>query len=290
MRWLLTPFKGLAWLVAKSPWCLQKSLGIGLGIFWFDILRVRRRVVVDNLAIAFPKLSHSDRVKLGRQSMIEFCTNLVQYTYLPFLDQNSLHTHFVVEGVENFDKARARGRGVLLLTLHLGNGDVAMAALGLLGKPIHLISKMIKTQWLNDLWFGLRARHGVKFIAPRNSSYAVLKSLKRNECVIFVQDQFAGPPIGIRSHFFGRETGTGVGLATMAERSGGAVVPSYNLRLPDGRLRVVFEPEIEFIHGNDREQALALMTQVYNDRLEQYVRMCPEQWMWLHKRWKKFKY
>jgi Kdo2-lipid IVA lauroyltransferase/acyltransferase len=290
MRWLFAPVKLFAWFVYRLPWRAQRAFAALLAILWFDVLRIRRRVVVDNLGKAFPALARAERVRLGRKAMIEFCANVVQYSYLPFLDNSALAGFFTFEGRENIERVQARGKGVLMLTLHLGNGDLAMAGLGLIGLPINMISKVMKAKWLNDMWFGLREKFGVKFIAPRNSSFAVLKALKRNEVVIFVQDQFTGPPIGVKTTFFGHETGTGLGLATMAERSGAGVVPTYNLRRPDGTIHIVFGPEIPFEAMGDQDETLRHMTQVYNDRLEQYVKMCPEQWMWLHKRWKKFKY
>ncbi|MGE0763483.1 MAG: lysophospholipid acyltransferase family protein [Bdellovibrionales bacterium] len=289
MRWLLSPARGLAWLIQAMPWKMQKALAWGMGIFWFDLLRIRRQVVIDNLGIAFPQMSYSERVKIGRRAMANFCFNVVEYARLPFLGAEDID-QFRFYGREHVEKARLQGKGVLLLTLHLGNGDLASAGLALLGWPMHLISKTFKTEWLNDAWFGMREKVGMKFIPPRNSSYGILKALKKNEIVIFVLDQFTGPPIGVKTMFFGRETGTALGLAVMAHRSGAAVVPAYTLRREDGRTDVFCEPAIEYVEGPDHDESLARMTQVYTDHLEQYVRMCPEQWMWLHKRWKKFKY
>jgi KDO2-lipid IV(A) lauroyltransferase len=290
MLWLLAPLKLIPWAISRLPWFLQRAIGAALGLIWFDVLRIRRQVVINNLKIAYPEMSLADRRKLGRLAMIEFCTNIIQYSWIPFLDKDSLERHFIIEGLENLEKARAKGKGVAMLTLHIGNGDLAVAGLGLMGLPVHLVSKVMKAKWLNDLWFGMRERVGVRFIEPRNSSFAILKAFKRNEIVIFVNDQFTGPPIGIKARFFNHDAGTALGLATMVERSGSPVVPVYNLRLPDGRIRIVFEPEIPFEQRGDHDQSLAHMTQAYNDRLEQYVRMCPQQWMWIHKRWKLFKY
>ena len=289
MRLLLLFAKAMAWSVQSLPWPWQRRIAVLLGVLWFDVLRIRRQVVINNLAIAFPNLSLPERIVLGRRGMISFCCNVVEYARLPFLKKEDIKK-FEFHGLENIEKARQGDKGVLLLTLHLGNGDWASAGLALCGLPMHLVSKTFKTKWLNDAWFGMREKVGLKFIAPRNSSYGILKALKKNEIVIFVQDQFTGPPIGIKTTFFGHETGTGLGLAVMAQRSGAAVIPAYTIRRENGQTLVVCEPQIPYVDGPDHDQSLAHMTQVYNDQLEQYVRMCPEQWMWLHKRWKKFKY
>lgn len=289
MRWLLLPLKFLVWGIHRMPWAGQRGLGSLMAWIWFDVLRIRRQVILDNLGIAFPNLSENEKVILGRRSMQQFCTNIVQYTHLPFYRTKDL-AQFEFHGLHNIEAARQRKKGVLILTLHIGNGDLAMTGMALQKLPVHVVSKEFKSKWLNDLWFGMRARVGLRFIPPRNSSYGVLRALKNNEIVIFVLDQFTGPPIGVKTTFFGRETGTAMGLAVMAERSEAAVIPAYTIRREDGRTAVFFEPEVPFAHGADRDQSRAQMTQVYTDRLEQYVRMYPEQWMWLHKRWKKFKY
>jgi Kdo2-lipid IVA lauroyltransferase/acyltransferase len=246
-------------------------------------------VILQNIQIAFPEMTQKERVHLGRQAMIQFCIGIVEYSSLPFLKENGVDD-FQFEGAEHLNKALEKGKGVLLLSLHIGNGDIGSAALALNGWPIHLVSKVFKTQWLNQAWFGMRERVGVKFIPPRNSSYGVLKALKKNEVVIFVMDQFTGPPIGIKTTFFGRETGTGVGLAVMAQRSGAPVIPAYTLRGADGKIKVIIEPEIPFVELENKDETLLKMTQSYNDLIERVVRKNPDQWMWLHKRWKLFKY
>lgn len=289
MRWLLLPLKGFAFWIHRWPWSRQRRLGFFLAWIWYDVLRIRRSVVIDNILIAFPNLKGAEAEILGRRAMREFCCNLVQYSHLPFFKKRDLE-RFEFHGIEHIEAARTKNRGVLILTLHLGNGDLAMTGMALLGLPVHVVSKEFKSKWLNDLWFGMRARVGLRFIPPRNSSYGVLRALKANEIVIFVLDQFTGPPIGVKTRFFGRDTGTALGLAVMSERSDAAVIPAYTIRRDDGRTAVFFEPEISFAHGSDRDESRARMTQVYTDRLEQYVRMYPEQWMWLHKRWKKYKY
>lgn len=273
----------------RCSWTVQRRIGSILGVIWFDILRIRRSVILQNLQIAFPEMSLKERVQLGRQSMIQFCIGIVEYSNLPFLKEGSAQD-FQFEGSEYLNQALKKGKGVLLLSLHIGNGDIGSAALALKGWPIHLVSKIFKTQWLNEAWFGMREKVGVKFIPPRNSSYGVLKALKKNEVVIFVMDQFTGPPIGIKTTFFGKETGTGVGLAVMAQRSGAPVIPAYTLRGKDGKIKVIIEPEIPFVELENKDETLLAMTQAYNNFIERVVRKNPDQWMWLHKRWKRFKF
>ena len=264
-------------------------MGDILGILWFDIFRIRRQVVIDNISRVFPEMTEKNKVVLGRWSLRNMGRNLIEYCYLPFMSKSLVERFFRFEGEHYVQEALSQGKGVCFLTLHLGSGDLACSALSVKGYPVHLISKIFKVKWLNDLWFGMREKVGTKFIAPRNSSYHILKALKKNEIVIFVMDQFTGPPIGVRTKFFGYETGTGFGLALMAQRSGAPVIPIYTIRQLDGTHVIRIQPPIPFEDSDDRDESLAQMTQVYNDYLEKFVLECPEQWMWVHKRWKIFR-
>jgi Kdo2-lipid IVA lauroyltransferase/acyltransferase len=267
-----------------------------LGIVWFDVLRIRRRVAIENVAIAYPELSRADAVGMARSSLRHMGRTIFEFALFPFFKVESVPRVFDVQGLEYLEAAFAKEKGVLMLGLHLGNGDLGIAALSRLGWPVSLISKTFRTKWLNDLWFGMRAKHGTQFISPEKSSFQILRALKSKRAVFFVLDQFMGPPIGCRTKFFGRETGTAMGLAIMAERSGAPVVPAYTYRQPNGRHMIVFESEIAWQDASrssqKRDEAhdenIASMTQIYTDRIEAIVRRHPEQWMWIHRRWKNF--
>jgi KDO2-lipid IV(A) lauroyltransferase len=135
----------------------------------------------------------------------------------------------------------------------------------------------------------MRRKHGTRFISPEKSSFEILRALRRNEIVIFVLDQFMGPPIGVRTRFFGKETGTAAGCALMAGRTGAPLIPCCTYRRSDGRHVAFFEAPIPFLDDGLREKNIAVMTQIYTDKIESYVRLYPGQWMWIHRRWKEFR-
>lgn len=281
--------KFISYIVKSLPRSWQDGLACLLGFLWFDVFRMRRQVVLNNIQKAFPLMSYQERLKVGRISMQNQCRVILEYCRIPFLTRQQVKESFIFEGVEHLEKAFKKDKGVLLLTLHLGNGDLAALGLAILGWPMYMVSKVFSWKWLNDLWFGMRERQGLKIILPRNSSYAILKALKRHGIVIFALDQFTGPPIGVRTKFFGHETGTALGLAIMAERSGASVVPAYTFRNKEGKTVVCFEAEIPMEISTDRDQSLEKMTQVYTDQLEVFVKKHPTQWMWLHRRWKEYR-
>lgn len=278
-----------AFIVVHLPIKIQNLLGDLIGILWLDILRIRRKIVLENLKIAFPNLSKKEAVKLAQKSLRNMGRNVIEFCHFPYLTKENIDEKYNYVGLENLDKALLQDKGVCLLSLHMGNGDFAGAAFSLKGYKIHLISKEFNVKWLNSLWFGIRGRLGTKFISPRNSSYAVLRALRAKEIVVFVLDQFMGPPIGVETTFFGRKTGTAMGLTVMTKRTGAPVVLCYDLRNEDGTHTLTVGAPIPFEEKETKEATLSHMTQVYTNHIEEVVRNHPEQWMWVHRRWKKFK-
>jgi KDO2-lipid IV(A) lauroyltransferase len=295
-------FLSISRFIVAMPPEIRALMGDGIGILWFDVFRIRRKVALDNLRLAFPDWSEKKRMDTARMSMRHLGRSIVEFGIFPFYEDSWFDRFFEYQGIENLNAALAQGKGALLLGLHLGNGDFAISALAMQTGRINLISKSFRSAWLNELWFGLRRSKGTKFISHEKSSFDILRALKRNEAVIFVLDQFMGPPIGVRTRFFGHETGTAAGLALMAQRTEAPVLPVYTYRKPNGKSVLVFEKPMVFAESGlndsqgqaklsqlDRDKSISLMTQAYTDKIEGIIRQHPEQWMWIHRRWKEFR-
>lgn len=275
--------------MAFLPWKVQLSFGKAIGWLWFDILRIRRGVALRNLERAMPELSKKQRLQIARRSVENIGMTFIEFLRM-FRVKPKDKDLFVIEGERHLKAALAKGKGALLLTQHLGNGDWATAGLALHGLPMHVVTKELKWKPFNEAWFKVRKEMGTQLIGDRNTSYAILKALKKGHPIAFMLDQFMGPPIGVKTKFFGIETGTPMGLAILARRSGAAVVPVYTIRLENGQTVVHFDEEIPFKESEDAEATVQEMTQVYCDKVEEYVRKFPEQWMWVHRRWKVYKH
>lgn len=274
--------------MASLPERVRLFLGDMLGVLWFDVFRIRRNVAIENTRKAFPEWSESRRNQAVRNSLRGMGRSLVEFCLFPFFTREKLDRKIEYRGLNNIDDALKLGKGVLFLSLHVGNGDIIVAGLSSRGYPMNVISKLFKNKALNDIWFGMRSKLGTKFISPEKSSFDILKALKRKEIVVFVLDQFMGPPIGVRTKFFGHETGTAMGLAVIADRTKAPVVPAYTFRKPDGTHIAVFEPALR-LDESLMEENIARMTQAYTDKIEQIIRQDPDQWMWIHRRWKEFR-
>lgn len=284
-------FKAIAWLLNRMGHPLRNGLAFALAWLWFDVLRIRRHVILENLLVAFPDVSHGQRVQMGRKNVQHLLLVIFEYGLLTELDRKKAERDFDWEGLDLVRDRLQQQKGLFLLGMHMGNGDLAIAAFSRLGFPTVLISKLIHWKRLNDMWFGMRARHGTRFIAPERSSFEIMRSLKKNEIVIFVLDQFMGPPVGCRTLFFGKETGTAMGLATLHLRSNAPVLVCWTERQPNGRHKVIFQElsrQIDLGPDATVEDNIHSLTQMYTDKIESVVRSNPTQWMWIHRRWKIF--
>lgn len=284
--------RGLSFFVFLLPRSVLRGLGTLLGVFWFDVLRFRRQIVLNNLAIAFPEKSLAWKIRQGRRSVIELAVGFFEFFALPRLNRRWLRQVAVFEGREHLDRALSQKKGVLVLTLHMGPADVAASILPMNGYPASMITKFFKTEWFNNLWFSIRGAQGLKLIEAHGerTPFDILKALKKNSLVIFVLDQFMGKPYGVATRFFGKETGTAYGLALFALKTKAPVVPIYSFVDEQGRihLRCLEALDLTPFEGRERDEVMVEMTQMFNNVLENVVRAHPDQWMWIHRRWKEF--
>jgi KDO2-lipid IV(A) lauroyltransferase len=284
----LTKTFGLFFLLMPKSW--RVAWAKGLGWVWFDFLRIRRFTILKNLTIAFPALSKAEKYRIARQSMFHLCYNFVEICLLPFLTKSSAAHISKIHGLDHFQKAIEQNAGMLLLSQHVGNGDFASAVLSLHGIPITIISKKFTLKLANQMWFGIREKMGIRFIEPHGAStvYDILRCKKENRPVGFVLDQFMSVPYGIETKFFGRSTGTAYGLALFAIKTKSPVVPIYTYRDEHLNTHICFERPLPLIENQDRTEQIKLLTQSYNDHIESIIKKYPEQWMWVHRRWKVF--
>ncbi|MES3038723.1 MAG: lipid A biosynthesis lauroyl acyltransferase [Bdellovibrionota bacterium] len=292
LSWMKFCVNLISKILIKLPRSTIKSLATGLAILWFDILRIRRKVVIENISLAYPQMPMPEKIKLGRASLVNTAQVFFELLYLPRIDQTWIDRNIIFEGEDRVRKALEQKKGVLALSLHIGNGDLGANMIASRGLPITIITKFFKNKALNAFWFGQRGPLGVKYIEPhgRQTAFDILKTLKRNEILVFVLDQFMGKPYGIETTFFGRPTGTAYGLALFYLKTRSPVMPTYTYEEKGHKTRVVFGEPLnceQFVTDN-QEKSVQNLTQYFTDVLESIVREHPEQWMWLHRRWKRF--
>lgn len=290
MTWLITiTVKAASWVVITLPRRLQVLAGRALGLTWFYLVPIRRRVALENIQKAFPHWNAHKRFAMASKNFQNYGCGLVEFMMLPHFDEDRARELFTIENLHYYKEAVAKNKGVFFLTLHIGSWELMSAIGPLLGIPIHVITKKFKAKGLNKVWIDLRNQRGIRLIEEEKSTFQILRAIRNGDAVGFILDQFMGPPVGVRTKFFGEETGTPAALALFADRTRAPVIPVYNVREKNGKLRLVFEPEIPFMEQGSTAENISFMTQVYTSKIEEIVKKFPEQWLWIHRRWKPFR-
>lgn len=273
----------LASVLIRLPLSWRLKLGDLFGDFFYYKAGYRQQVVLENLQRAFPEMSEEARQQMSRRHFRHLGRTIVEYLWAPAMNKAYIDKHCVVHGLEHYEEARANGQGALILASHMGGIDMGIVISAELGYPMALIGKRTRIQWVTRMLFGIREIHGVRALPEEKVAMEVFRCLKRKEFVIFVQDQFMGPPQGVKTTFFGHVTGTTPGLAVFAEKTRVPILSAWTYRDDEGRLHLVIS-KVPYTPGLSPQE----QTQLFNDEIERTVRLYPEQWFWVHQRWKKF--
>ncbi|HTT72035.1 MAG TPA: lysophospholipid acyltransferase family protein [Anaeromyxobacteraceae bacterium] len=252
------------------------------------LVRVRRGVVLSNLRLAFPDLGEAERRRIGRASFKRLGRMAPEFLLAPRLSREELEGYFVYEGMDRLLAERASGRGVIVCTGHFGPFELLAAVHALLGFPITMITRRMGRSRLNDLWRGARARAGVKELVARRGAtlWAARRALAEGRVLGYVIDQNQPLHRAIFPNFFGVKAATSATPAVLALRTGAKVFFAVALPREGGRHRLVVEGPLAPPSTGHRAADVLAFTQELNDRLERWVRAYPEQWYWLHRRFK----
>jgi KDO2-lipid IV(A) lauroyltransferase len=283
----------LAWFLksmAKGVACLParwaQALGRGAGWVLAHGMRLRRTYVLEVLARSFPEKTPDEHRAIYAAMCRHQALNLVEILRFAGGREEEIRARIEVNGEEVVKQALERGKGVLVLIAHFGNYDLmGLFASRLLGYPVTIITKTLKNQRLNELWWELRQKAGLKTLPSHNAYRACVRALRRNELVGFMLDQNRPSGQGVFVDFFGKPASTTPGLAMMSAQTGAPVVPVFMRRRPDGRHVLEALPVIE-PPPDRKEETLRACTAAYTKIIEDEIRRDPAQWMWLHKRWK----
>lgn len=263
------------------------ALGKGLGLFMYYVVRYRRALVLDNLQQAFKGEKSRDEIHaIARKNFIHYGLYLVEFLRIPLLKKETLHSKIAIKGKENVDNALKLGKGVITLCAHCGNWDMMAIGQAMEGINAHVITKPAKNKVIDALWMDIRKSKGVALLPSKKSSFEIVKLLKRNQIVCLIFDQHRPGTMGVRVNFFGRPASTMKAVALLALKTGCAVIPVNTWRDENNIHRAEMGEPLPFIQKETEEETIRVNTQMYNDVLESYIRQRPEQWLWIHRRWK----
>lgn len=273
-------------MIARLPPPAAAWLGRRLGDLAHVALRRRRRIALDNLATAFPALTAGERRRLCRRSWQHLGTMAVELCAALTLPLDRILQGIAMDGLHHLEAVMGTHGRALVLTAHLGNWELLAAAHRLSPYSLAIVVRPLDARWLNALADRLRRRSGVALIEKRGALRPVLESLRRGGMVAILLDQNAARHEGVFAPFFGRPASTSRSLAVLAVRTGTPVIPIFIRREAAGRHRVILRPPLAPPSTGESERAIAEMTTRCNEAIEAAVRETPEQWLWVHERWR----
>jgi KDO2-lipid IV(A) lauroyltransferase len=273
----LAVVESLAWTpLPVANWLARRYAGL------LDIALPRlRRVALSNLAMALPELDGGAHGRIADGVFRSIARLLVTFARFPRIDRGNIGEWIRYEGLEHFEAARARGRGVLFATAHLGNWELSAFAHGWMTAPMYVVIRPLDNPRIDALVERRRTLSGNRLIGKKEYARGILKALHDNEAVGILVDQNASLEEGMFVDFFGVPACAGTGFAKLAAHSGAAVIPGFALWMESERKYVLrFYPPVE-ITGDAADDTRRLQ-----GRLEAVIREYPDQWLWIHRRWK----
>jgi KDO2-lipid IV(A) lauroyltransferase len=281
----------VAWSVLKVVGLLPRSLARGAGAAVASALLAfspkLKKTAEFNLRLAFPGWSDVQRQNTIREMTRSLGWMAAEFARMPRYSRKNVSDVIVLDGHENFLEGQRRGRGVLFLTAHIGAWELSSYAHALYGYPLHYLARPLDNVRLDALVNRYRGLSGNAPIFKNESARATLKILKDAGTIGILADQNTMPQEGVFIDFFGTPACTTAGIARVALHTGAAVVPGYAVwdrSLQKYRLR--FESPLELIRTGDPERDIFENTQRFAKVTEDIIRKYPEQWVWIHARWK----
>jgi len=288
----------IEWIQYAVAWTLIKTLGVlprgmarsmaavGVRVLLLALPKLKKTAEF-NLRLAFPEWTDGRR----RSTLKKMTRNLgwmaAEFARMPSYTKENIESVVILDGHENFLAGHSRGKGVLYLTGHIGAWELSSFAHALYGFPLHYMARPLDNKPLDAMVNEYRGLSGNKPIFKNESARVMLRILKEAGTVGILADQNTMPGEGVFVDFFGTPACTTTGIARVALHTDAAVVPGYaywdeNLR----KYRLRFEPPVELVRTGDAERDIAENTQRFAKVIEEIVRKYPEQWVWIHARWK----
>jgi Kdo2-lipid IVA lauroyltransferase/acyltransferase len=279
------------WLIVKCLGTLPRPIARAFGIciaHVFGMVNGRlRRVGMRNLEIAFPDKTQAQRRVILRGVFTSLGRGLAEFCMFPRYTRQNVAQVAVYEGFENYEAAKNRGKGVLFMTAHLGAWEIGSFVHSLMGHPLRVVIRQLDNPYLDGLVERYRTLHGNATFGKGEFARGLISAMRSGETVGVLMDTNMTPPQGVFVDYFGVPACTASGIARVALRTDAAVVPAFTIWDPAiGKYRIHFDPPVQLQSTcNDDADALA-NTAIFTAIIEDYARRYPDQWLWVHRRWK----
>ena len=269
------------------PRSWARRAGASLGALAFMLTRRLRRTGERNLQIAYPEGDARWRGSVIRQLYRNLGFHLAEFCLMSHYTAESTRGIVRYAGLEHFLAAKERGRGVLVVTGHLGLWELSSFYHSLMGYPMSMVIRRLDNPLVDRMVNGIRCLHGNTVLHKDDFARGLLGAMRRGETVGILMDTNMTPPQGVFVDFFGTPACTASGLARVAMRTEAAILPGFlTWREEEQKYVLEFGECLEFVRTDDDEQDIISNTQICTTAIERWIRRFPEQWLWVHRRWK----
>lgn len=268
------------------PLKVRKFLFVSLAILGYHFLPRRRLITIHNLQRAFPEKSLSEIRTVAKGVYRNFGIVAAEFFDMPSLTKENIGNLVEVEGMENCKKSLEKGKGLLMYSAHFGNWELQAIVTSVLLNPVTVIYRPLDNPVLENIVTWVRSCTGNVAIDKSHAMRQMLRCLKENGILGILIDQNWSWQEGCFVDFFGRPACTTNGLALLALHTESPVIPAFMARMSDGKYRFFIGEEVEIIRTGDRDSDIVANTQRFTRIIEDMVRKYPDQWFWVHQRWK----
>lgn len=278
---------GLVRALGAVPRNLARPIGAGLGALAFTLTKRLRRTGDRNLQIAYPESDAAWRSCTLRQLYRNLGLHLAEFCLMSRYSRESTRSFIRYAGLEHYLAARDEGRGVLVVTGHLGLWELSSFYHSLMGYPMSMVIRRLDNPLVDRLVNGIRCLHGNTVLHKDDFARGLLGAMRRGDTVGILMDTNMTPPQGVFVDFFGTPACTASGLARVAMRTGAATLPGFlTWREEEKKYVLEFGERLDLVRTGNDEQDVVTNTQICTTAIERWVRRYPEQWLWVHRRWK----
>jgi len=282
--WLVV---AVARALGAMPRGLARLLAGLLAFFVYWSFGRLRRVGVRNLELALPELPPKARVEILRRVYRSLAWQLVEFCRMTRYTAQNTRNWIRTEGLDHYLAAQARGKGVLIVTGHLGAWELSSFYHSLMGHPMGMVIRRLDNRRLDEYVNAIRCLHGNRVLHKDEFARGLLTAMRAGETVGILMDTNMRPPQGVFVEFFAMQACTASGLARVALKTGAAVLPGFMVwEQAEGKYVLHFGPELRFEQTGDAECDAIAATQQCTAATEEWIRRYPDQWLWIHRRWK----
>jgi KDO2-lipid IV(A) lauroyltransferase len=268
------------------PLSIRKLFFKSLLMLFYHAVAKHRLIALHNLRCAFPEKEMKELIIIAKGVYRNAAITAAEFFSMPSITRENLHEWVELEGLEHYEAGLSRGKGLLSIIAHFGNWELMPVVAPFFLNPLYIVYRPLDSPVLDNMVEHMRTINGNWMIPKGGSGKRIMELLKENHAIAILSDQNVAAREGVFVDFFGRPACTGVGLAVLALRSEAPILPAFMARQKSGKYKLILKPLVEVSRTGDYKKDLLENTQRFTKIVEEIVQEYPDQWFWIHQRWK----